>query len=81
MSVCVFLGGFGFGNLGDEACLETSFKLFRLSTNCAFTANPTVTGKVGSFDLFFKHIEDLFNHYPQIDRVVCWRGRRLQSFL
>jgi hypothetical protein len=74
MSVCVFLGGFGFGNLGDEACLETSFKLYRLETNCAFTVNPVVTGKVGSFDLFFRDIKELFDHYPRIDRVVIAGG-------
>jgi hypothetical protein len=74
MSLCVFLGGFGFGNLGDEACLETSYKLYHLGTNCAFTFNSAVTSKAASFDFYFRDIEEVFLRHSAVQRVVIAGG-------
>lgn len=74
MAVSVFLGGFGFGNLGDEACLATALKLYATETNCVFSRDDAITRKVASFDLFFNDIEQVFPVYPRIDQVILAGG-------
>lgn len=74
MSVSIFLGGFGFGNLGDEACLATSYRLYKSEINCAFSYDELITSKAGHFDYYFRDIESVFAHYPKINRVVIAGG-------
>ena len=74
LSVSVFLGGFGFGNLGDEACLATAFQLYSLGINCTFTHDEVVTSKVGKFDFYFRKLRELLDRYSHIDRVVIAGG-------
>ena len=71
--VSVFLGGFGFGNLGDEACLKTSYDIYKGDINCVFTHNKLITSKAATFDFYFSDIEDVFNIYKDID-TVCIAG-------
>jgi polysaccharide pyruvyl transferase WcaK-like protein len=74
MSVTVFLGGFGFGNLGDEACLATAYKEFKGDTNCCFSFDPVITGKAAPFDFFFRDLPELLERFSRIDRVVIAGG-------
>lgn len=74
MTVSVFLGGFGFGNLGDEACLATSLALFKADVNCAFSHDKNITAKAGSFDFYFNDIKEVIALFPRIDRVVIAGG-------
>lgn len=79
MSVTVFLGGFGFGNLGDEACLQEATQRFRNRVNCCFTMDHRLTRKVGQFDYYFDDIEDVLRRFPAIEAVVLAGGG--QGFL
>lgn len=72
--VSVFLGGFGFGNLGDEACLKTSYDIYKQDINCVFTDDSRITSKVASFDLYFRDIEEVFLKHSQIDSICIAGG-------
>ncbi len=74
MSVSVFLGGFGFGNLGDEACLATAYQLYKSDINCSFTHDAVITAKAAKFDFFFSQFSALLEKYKKIDRVVIAGG-------
>jgi hypothetical protein len=74
MAISVFLGGFGFGNLGDEACLATAYDLYKGEINCTFTHDQVITSKVAKFDFYFSDLRALLDRYPRIDRVVIAGG-------
>jgi hypothetical protein len=74
MAVAVFLGGFGFGNLGDEACLATAYDLYKLETNCTFANSERIAAKAADFDFYFSEVPKLFERFPVIDRVVIAGG-------
>lgn len=74
MCVSVFLGGFGFGNLGDEACLATAYNLYKSEVNCTFTHDEVITSKAAKFDFFFGELRELLDRYDHLDRVVIAGG-------
>jgi hypothetical protein len=58
MCVSVFLGGFGFGNLGDEACLATAYNLYKSEVNCTFTHDEVITSKAANSILSSENCEN-----------------------
>jgi hypothetical protein len=68
----LFLGSYGFGNLGDELCLVEAFSRFGTEENWAFSFRPEFTRRHVHISNFIKLRQDIERVRP--DRVVLGGG-------
>jgi hypothetical protein len=68
----LFLGSYGFGNLGDELCLIDALRRFPTNDAWAFSAAPQHTAKLTKFENFIQKREEVADIKPQ--RIVLGGG-------
>lgn len=68
----LFLGSYGFGNLGDELCLIESLKSFPSSEAIAFSVDPAYTERCSGVSRFIRNRSEIQELKPE--RIVLGGG-------